>query len=241
MKKKVAVFISLGFLMFGCSGPREDSESVHLIRVAQKARNSSNLDAALNFYKKAKELDPENGLIYLGLSEVYIDMKLLDAAVEYLKLAENHGASPSKISYLRGKAHLLSGNINLAEKEFSKFENEDSLNALGAIYDNKGEHEKAQKFYKRVIVKDPNYIDAYNNLGLSLLLEKRYRDAIFYLESACAFPGANINYRSNLALAYGLSGDMKKAREIYAKDFEDEALEERIVNLEDIIAERQRQ
>ena len=241
MRKNVSIFISLGFLLFGCSGPEGGSESMHLIRVAQKARNSSNSEAALNFYKKAKELDPENGLIYLGLGEVYVDMKLLDAAVEYLKLAENYGASPSKISYLRGKIYLLSGDINLAEKEFSKFENEDSLNALGAICDNKGEHDKARGFYKRVIVKDPNYIDAYNNLGLSLLLEKRYKDAIFYLESACAFPGANVNYRSNLALAYGLSGDMKKAREIYAKDFEDEALEERIVNLEDIIAERQRQ
>ncbi len=241
MKRNVAIFVGLGFLLFGCAGSGGDSEAVHLIRVAQKARNSSNPEAALNFYKKAKELDPGNSLIYLGLSEVYIDMKLLDAAVEYLKLAENYGASPSKVSYLRGKVHLLSGNINLAEKEFFKFENEDSLNALGAIYDNRGEHEKAQRLYKRVIVKDPNYIDAYNNLGLSLLLEKRYKDAIFYLESACAFPEANVNYRSNLALAYGLSGNMKKAREVYAKDFEDEALEERVVNLEDIIAERQRQ
>lgn len=240
MRKNVSILVGLGFLLFGCTGSGNDSEAVHLIRVAQKARNGSSPEAALNFYKKAKELDPENGLIYLGLGEVYIDMKLLDAATEYLRLAENHGASPSKVSYLRGKIHLLSGNINLAEKEFSKFENEDSLNALGAIYDNKGEHEKAQGFYKRVIVKDPNYIDAYNNLGLSMLLEKRYKDAIFYLESACAFPGANVNYRSNLALAYGLSGNMKKARDVYAKDFEDEALEERMVNLEDIIAERQR-
>lgn len=241
MKRSVLVFVSLGFLLFGCAGPKQDSESVHLIRVAQKARDSSNPEAALNFYKKAKELDPENGQIYLGIGQVYIDMKLLDAATEYLKSAEAHGADPSKVSYLRGKVHLLSGRIDLAEKEFLKFENEDSLNALGAIFDSKGDRKKAQEFFKRVIVKDPNYIDAYNNLGFSLFLEKKYKEAIFYLESACAFPGANVNYRSNLALAYGMSGDMKKAREIYSKDFEGEALEERMTNLEDIIAENQRQ
>ena len=241
MKKSISAFVSLGFLLFGCAGPVKDEEAVHLIRVAQKARDSSNPEAALNFYKKAKELDPENGQIYLGIGQVYVDMKLLDAATEYLKSAEVHGADPSKVSYLRGKVHLLSGRIDLAEKEFAKFESEDSLNALGAIYDNKGNHEKAQEFYKKVIVKDPNYIDAYNNLGFSLFLEKKYKDAIFYLESACAFPGANVNYRSNLALAYGMSGDMKKAREIYSKDFEGEALEERMTNLEDIIAENQRQ
>lgn len=252
MRKNIAVFVSLGFLLFGCAGSGSSSESSHLIRVAQKARDSSNPEAALSFYKKAKEIDPDNGRIYLGIAEVYVDMKLLDAAIEYLKLAENRGASPSKVSYLRGKVHLLSGKLDLAEKEFSKFENADSLNALGAICDNKGErerargeyekakreHEKARGFYKRVIVIDPNYIDAYNNLGLSLLLEKKYKDAIFYLESACAFPGANMNYRSNLALAYGLNGSMNKAREVYAKDFEDEALEERMANLEDIIANR---
>ena len=240
MKKGVSIFISLGFLLVGCSGPGQVDESVHLIRVAQKARNSSNPEAALNFYKKAKELDPENGQIYLGMSETYIDMKLLDAAAEYLKKAENHGAPESKISYLRGKIYLLSGRIDLAEKEFSKFEDADSLNALGAIYDNKNQHEKAQKLYKRVIAKEPSYIDAYNNLGLSLLLQNKFKNAIFYLENACSFPDANVNYRSNLALAYGLSGNMKKAREIYAKDYEDEALEERMANLEDMLADRQR-
>lgn len=241
MKRNFSVLVSFGFLLFGCAGPEQNDESSRLIRIAQKARNSSNPEAALSFYKKAKELNPENSLVYLGIGEVYIDMKLLDAATEYLKLAENHGASPSRVSYLRGKVYLLSGRIDLAEKEFLKFENADSLNALGAIYDNKGQHEKAQSLYKRVIVKDPNYIDAYNNLGLSLLLERKYKDSIFYLESACSFPNANVNYRSNLALAYGMSGNIKKAREVYAKDFEDEALEERISNLEDIIAERQRQ
>lgn len=241
MKKSVSVFVSLGVLLFGCASPEQESKSVHLIRVAQKARDSSNPEAALNFYKKAKEIDPENAQIYLGISQVYIDMKLLDAATEYLKEAEAHKASPSKVSYLRGKVHLLSGRVDLAEKEFSKFESKDAMNALGAIYDNKGEHEKAQGLYKRVIVKDPNYIDAYNNLGLSLLLERKYKDAVFYLESACTFPEANVNYRSNLALAYGLSGNMRKAREIYSKDFEDEALEERVANLEDIIAGRQHQ
>ena len=242
MKRSVAIFVSLGFLLFGCAGSgEEDTESVHMIRIAQKARNSSNPEAALNFYERAKKLDPNNGQIYLGISEVYMDMKLLDAAEEYLKMAEDRGASKSKICYVRGKIYLLSGKLDLAEKEFLKFENADSLNALGTIYDNKRQHEKAQKFYKQVIAKEPNYIDAYNNLGLSLLLQNKFNDAIFYLENACSFPEANIHYRSNLALAYGLSGNMKKAREIYSKDYEDEALEERIANLEDILADRQRQ
>lgn len=237
MKKgSFIAYVGLVLLLSGCTGNNLDKESDHLIRVAQKARETGNSEAAVNFYKRAKEIDASNPQIYLGIAEVYIDMKLLDAAIEYLKMAKEHGASVSKSCYLHGKIYLLTGQLDLAEKEFSKADSSDCLNALGAIYDNSGDHEKAQSFYKRVIAKDPNYIDAYNNLGLSMLLCKKYKEAIFYLENACSFPNANASYRSNLALAYGLYGDVKKAREIYAKDYEDEELDEKIAYIEDMIA-----
>ena len=60
------------------------------------------------------------------------------------------------------------------------------------------------------------------------------------MENACSFPEANVSYRSNLALAYGLHGDVKKAREIYAKDFEGDELDEKIAYIEDMIADRQK-
>ena len=116
----------------------------------------------------------------------------------------------------------------------------DALNALGAIYDEREEHQKAQAMYKKVISMDPNYIDAYNNMGLSLLLSERYRDAIFYLENACSLPEANVTYRSNLALAYGLSGNISKARAVYAQDFEGDDLEEKVAYVEDLLASKKR-
>ena len=243
MKKNLMLFVSLGFLLVGCVGTDEYGAAGHFIRVAQKARNSNNPDAALSFYNKAKKTDSTNPVIYTGLAEVYIDKKLLDAALESLKTAESLGGEAERIGYLRGKIYLLMGDTDLAVKEFEKFDNSpDCLNALGAVCDNKvGDHERAQNYYKRVIAIDPNYIDAYNNLGLSYMLQNKFNEAIFYLENACSFPEANIHYRSNLALAYGLSGNMSKAREVYSRDYEDEALEERVAKLEDVIANRLRQ
>jgi Flp pilus assembly protein TadD len=210
-----------------------------MIRIAKKARQSGNLEASLSFYNKAIVIDPDNTEAYLGLAETYIDLKLLDAAIEYIKKAETMECDKSRASYLRGKVYLLSGDNQKAEKEFLKSGSIDSMNALGAILDGRSEHVRAQQLYKQVITKDPNYIDAYNNMGLSLMLCDNYKDAVFYLENACSLPETNVTYRSNLALAYGLLGDMEKARSIYAQDFEGDELEEKIAYLEDIIAAKQ--
>ena len=183
---------------------------------------------------------PENSEAYLGIAEAYIDLKLLDAALEYIRKAEIRGGDKGVASYLKGKVYLLLGKIDRAEKEFKDSKTIDSLNALGAIYDNRGDHQKAQQYYKQVITKDPEYIDAYNNMGLSLMLEGKYRDAIFYLENACTLPDAGVIYRSNLALVYGLAGNMRKAQEIYSKDFEGTELEQKIAYLQDLIAARSR-
>lgn len=228
--------------LFGCSGPSSDGggTSASMIRIAQKARKSGNSEAAISFYNRALKIDPSSATAYFGLAEVYIDTNLLDGALEYVKKAEELDGSPSKAAYLRAKVALLTGDSKKAEKLFMKSGSIDALNALGAIYDEREEHQKAQLMYKKVISMDPNYIDAYNNMGLSLLLSERYRDAIFYLENACSLPEANVTYRSNLALAYGLSGNIAKARAVYAQDFEGDDLEEKVAYVEDLLASKQK-
>jgi Flp pilus assembly protein TadD len=234
MKKALGILL-MGAMLAGCAGNGENG-SASMVRIAKKARRSGNSEAALSFYNKALDMDPDNAEAVLGLAEVYIDTKLLDAATEYIKKAENKGCDAERASYLRGKIYLLSGDNGNAEKEFLKNSSADSMNALGAVYDGRGEHKKAQELYKRVISQNPNYIDAYNNMGLSLMLCGKYQEAVFYLENACSLPEANVAYRSNLALAYGLYGNVEKAKSIYAQDFEGDELEEKMAYLEDVIS-----
>ena len=224
--------------------PKQSSSSVAaggvapLLRIAKEARKTGNHDAATNFYNKVLQISPGNSEAYLGLAGIYIDANLLDAALGYLKKAEQYGADVNAARYLRGKIFLLQGNHRGAERILLQSECADAKNALGTIYDEREEHTKAQSMYKQVIAMDPNYIDAYNNLGLSFLLSEKYKEALFYLENACALPEANVAYRSNLAMAYGLSGSPSKARAVYAQDYEGDDLKERIAYLEDLIASR---
>lgn len=229
-------------LLCGCASDVSKSQKISaesMVRIAQKARNAGNSEAATNFYNRALKINPKSWRAYLGLAEVYIDNNLLDGAVEYLNKSDELGAPHSQSYYLRGKIALLKGDSRTAERFFTKSGSIDSLNGLGALYDDREEHKKAQSFYKKVISKNPNYIDAYNNMGLSLLLSGKYHDAVFYLENACSLPNADVTYRSNLALAYGLSGDMDKARATYAQDFEGDELEEKVAYVEDLLASKQ--
>lgn len=232
--------------MSGCSEKQRSMESDKpivfkqptaeaLIRVAIKARKSGNLDSAMNFFKKALELEKENKNANIGIAEAYIDLNLLDGAQVYIKKALSYGASKDKANYLYGKIELLKGNEAAAEKLFKSSNHMDALNALGTVYDGRGEHQKAQQIYQKVISQDPNYADAYNNMGLSLMLSDKYEEAVFYMENACSLPGSSGLYSSNLALAYGLSGNIEKARDVYRQDFDEEAVEERMSHIKDLI------
>ena len=53
-----------------------------------------------------------------------------------------------------------------------------------------------------------------NNLGLSLALGGKFDDAIKVLGDAAKSPNAGPRARQNLALVYGLSGDMDRAAKI---------------------------
>ena len=235
---RISSFLLCLLLLGGCAERNVDDPALALCRVARKARLSGNSKLAVKFYTRVTEVRPEILEAHLGLAEAYIDLKLLDAAEDSLKKAEGRGANACRVIYLRGKCYLLRNKLPMAEAEFKKCKTVDCLNALGAVYDNQGEHKKAQVLYKQVIAKDPKYIDAYNNLGLSLMLEDNYNEAIFYLENACTLPGANEVYRGNLALAYGLSGQLAKAKDVYAQDFDGEELEKRIAHLEDLVSHR---
>lgn len=237
------IVVSFLFLC-GCAGgpsKKEKNSADSMIRIAQKARNAGNSEAAVNFYNRALKINPSSWRAYLGLAEVYIDTNLLDGALEYIKKADELGAPASRSFYLKGKIALLRGDSKTAERLFLKSGSIDALNGLGALYDDREDHQRAQELYKKVIEKDPNYIDAYNNMGLSLLLSGKYQQAIFYLENACSLPESDVTYRSNLALAYGLSGDISKARTVYSQDFEGDELEEKVAYVEDLLASRQRQ
>ena len=76
-------------------------------------------------------------------------------------------------------------------------------NLLGLAYDRSGQHTQAQEAYERALAAAPNDANTLNNLGYSLYLSDRHRDALARLKQAARLDPASPQIANNLALVYG--------------------------------------
>jgi tetratricopeptide (TPR) repeat protein len=86
-----------------------------------------------------------------------------------------------------------------------------AINGLGVSFDLLGEYSMANGFYKLALIKNPNLDYVKNNLGYSLILQKKAEDAIPALKEAVALNKGEGLFRNNLGLAYARSGQFEMA------------------------------
>lgn len=104
-----------------------------------------------------------------------------------------------------------------------------ALNGKGVALDSLGEHGEAQTAYHVVLAATPDNVAAQNNLALSYILSEHYADAVRILEKLLkSKQGDRATVRQNLALAYGLQGNHKKALELGLQDLSAKEAEENL-------------
>ncbi len=125
-------------------------------------------------------------------------------------------------------------------------ENPDLFYNLGVISAEAGDNEEAKKHYEKAISLNPNYVNAYTNLAVSVLSneneiieemnglgnsaadnrrydelknkrEEIYRQAIPYLEKALELKSSNVNAARTLMSIYSSLGETDKYKEMKAK------------------------
>lgn len=105
----------------------------------------------------------------------------------------------------------------------------DLLNGKAIALDMLGRHAEAQPLYRQALNSQPTENDYLrSNLALSYLMSGEYDTAISELESIENIRDAAPVLRQNLALAYGLKGNTKKARLWGGKDIDRQKLEQNI-------------
>ena len=96
---------------------------------------------------------------------------------------------------------------------------------LGVAFDLAGQHEAAQDAYRAGLAIAPDSVLLRNNLGLSLARfrasTRNHRD----VASAGRRTGAKARNRQNLALAYGLAGDLPAAEQVSRLDLDEDRLQ----------------
>ncbi|HLN23221.1 MAG TPA: tetratricopeptide repeat protein, partial [Patescibacteria group bacterium] len=87
-------------------------------------------------------------------------------------------------------------------------------NGIAVAYDFEGRHAEAEALYRDMLREHPDNNTARINLGLSLAFQDRYSESVDTLLDASSAPNAPVEARHNLALAYGMGGNIGAAEEI---------------------------
>ncbi len=116
----------------------------------------------------------------------------------------------------QGRALLANGYTNeaVAQLSIAAVTGPDLVeanNLLGLAYDRRGQHKQAREFYERALSVAPQNAQVLSNLGHSLYLDDRYRDALSRLKDAARLAPDDTRIAGNLALVYGRLGKYDEA------------------------------
>src|SRR5712691_569716 len=112
------------------------------------------------------------------------------------------------------------------------------LSVQGAVLDQMGRHDDAQRHYSSALKIVPNEPSVLSNLGLSYALSKNLPKAEEALRRAAAQPGAEPKVRQNLALVVGLQGRFAEAETIARGDLSPEEAAANVAYLRQMLSQQ---
>ena len=146
-------------------------DSTFNLYTAIAANNAALYDESINFYNKTLVINPSNPNIYHELGKVYLTK--LDTASALKTFEDGSVIHPNNINLIFDALNIYLNRGQSAQK-IGKIETaiaKDSLNktlrfVAGIAYSANKQIDKAEGAYKKAIALDPNYQEAYYNLGI---------------------------------------------------------------------------
>jgi len=146
------------------------------------AKDESQVNKAILFYKKAASINPFLADAYNNLGVIYTQRNMLDEAIvvfkEAYRLNTNHiAALENLVRIFLNKQDME--NVTLVLEEISRANptRTDVLNHLGRIYFNQGKIDKVIEVCKKIVELEPTNITAYDNLGNMYYQKRNFKEA----------------------------------------------------------------
>jgi Flp pilus assembly protein TadD len=194
-----------------------------LMQMADTMAKNGSTEDAIKLYEQLVTTNGRNLDYHLELARLYRSIDRLPQAIAVLEKAYSVDDDDVRVRKQLGFALLAAGQNEAALELFSRWvedepKSADALGGYAMALDYKNDHTAAQAAYQKAIALSPaNAMDIKNNLGMSYILAGKWSAAIDLLEPLVK-AGAGKTTRQNLALAYGLKGDKKKALAMNLKD-----------------------
>jgi eukaryotic-like serine/threonine-protein kinase len=188
--------------------------------------NDAGLDAALDKYKEAIDLDPRYAIARAKLAQAYVHFSVMRRNPDALYLARGNSQVALMLDPDLAEAHLAqalvfqySGDEEGALREIGKALSLDPSNAKtqvwqAQIYTRLNRWEEAEKTFRRVLKDHPNNWLAYNELGFGLEGQGRYQESVNAFRAASMAAPKNSMALSNLGAEYLQIGEFADGEEI---------------------------
>lgn len=221
--------ISFVLLVAACSQPDSshlevENKKVGLRRVIDKIKQSGDLATASNLQAQIVQLDPRDIEAFVALARTLKELGEREQALEILETGAKVNPDNDLLKFEVAKAFIENDQPEtaLARLDLVDVNNIDFTaefyNAKGIAHDKLGNSIKAQAAYKKGLENEPRNGLLLNNLALSQILNGQAEQAVIILEELVKRKDAKPRYRHNLALAYGLLNEEKKARRVLLQD-----------------------
>jgi tetratricopeptide (TPR) repeat protein len=188
------------------------------INLAGVSLSESKVDEAIGFYNSALAIDGASFNALSGLINIYAGQKRLDQAHARVDQALNAQPNNAALHFLKGQVYGYEMNAQGAENEFRRTLEIDgnylpAYSALGALFVNTNQQERAIEQYRKIIERRPDNAAAYTLIGMLEMSRQNIDAAIDSYRKALAQDGNAIFAANNLAWLYAVysKGNMDEA------------------------------
>jgi tetratricopeptide (TPR) repeat protein len=210
----------------------KDAEKYHKgstkapIAYGQTFLETDSLDKASIYFSKAKEIDPKNVDVYIGLAEVYSRQNVIILAVENLRMATQIKPTDPVLWYRLATTILKNRGLNAAQIqeiiealkksiELDPTNDKAIFDAANTMYRTKAYWREAAEFFKRYTDLKKDNAEAWEKYAISMYNAKVYKDAIPVLEQAISMNPKTTEMKSMLAHSYYLAKEYQKSLDLY--------------------------
>jgi len=198
---------------------------------ADRMEKSGNSAGAAVLYQQVIAKPDAPADAYTKLAAIYRKQGRAGDAVPLLREALVRKPGDTKAMSQLGYALVASNKPQEAVNVFDELAAIEPNNAMhyngkAVAFDNAGNHVAAQEIYQKALSLSPDSASIQNNYAMSLILDKKYDQAIALLEPLAKKENSNPTIRQNLALAYGLKGDTSQALDLNRRNLTPQQAEE---------------
>ncbi len=207
----------------------EDNAQVYYLR-GSVYLNQKQEKKALEDYEKAVEVGEEDYDIYIGIYENLKNSGYEEEAEEYLRKAVENKPKETEDYAKQGHIYYLLGDYKQAKARLDKAIDQDSKEALlylAEVYNAEDQTEQAKGLLENYVKDNAEDSEALNTLGMMLLNNEQYEDALKYFQMGIKLKDApnRQELMKNEIATYEYMGEFESARdkmEAYLKEYKND-------------------